>query len=108
VYNSKHFSTFATLERRGIAFPRWSVGTRISWTLQTSWQFIQTVLTDKRMLPKMVIYKDLRRVSEWLAATLEMWCPANGVAGSSPVPSAHLSRPIGDFLFFVPLSSHPV
>ena len=28
------------------------------------------------------------RVSEWLAATLEMWCPSNGVAGSSPVPSA--------------------
>ena len=28
------------------------------------------------------------RVSEWLAATLEMWCPRKGVAGSSPVPSA--------------------
>ena len=38
------------------------------------------------------INKGPRRVSEWLAATLEMWCPSNGVAGSSPVPSA--SKPL--------------
>ena len=28
------------------------------------------------------------RVSEWLAASLEMRCPLTGVAGSTPVPSA--------------------
>ena len=46
------------------------------------------LLTGEIATRKMMLRKQLRRVSEWLAATLEMWCPSNGVAGSSPVPSA--------------------
>ena len=35
-------------------------------------------LTAKRGWRKMMLRKQLRRVSEWLAATLEMWCPERG------------------------------
>ena len=45
----------------------------------------------------MRLHKQLRRVSEWLAATLEMWCPFPGVAGSNPVPSAEEASGIAAF-----------
>lgn len=35
-----------------------------------------------------VVCCDFWRVSEWLAATLEMWCLGNRVASSNLVPSA--------------------
>ncbi len=38
----------------------------------------ERALTSHWTCRNMVLYRHLRRVSEWLAATLEMWCPERG------------------------------
>ena len=38
----------------------------------------QQALTGKMATRKMIVRMPLGRVSEWLAATLEMWCPVRG------------------------------